>query len=679
MQPIRVMDTAFNMLAEIDDYESLVWTQRWHKPGEFELHINVHKQATETLRKGRLVLTGSKVGIILHRELVQGAGGKGEEQVAIKGAALVSVVGRRITIPPAGYAYDRVNAHAETIMKGYVMRNCIAPADGKRVVLNLAVATDQQRGARLIYQTRYKQLDEELEKLSLVSGLGWDVVLDWRNKKWVFEVLEGRNLTAGQTVNPPVIFSADFDAVQAQTFIESDIGHKNTAYVGGQGEGVERDIAEVGSGLAGLERLETFVDARDIEQAADLPERGWQKLAEVAPVLTFDTEILTQGPYHYGQDWDLGDVVTVQNRKWGVTLDSRITEITEVYEPAGFELRATFGSSMPTLVERIKQGLDAPLIEKGLLEKGEPGANGVGLDFDWDGTKLGVRREDEHSYSYTDLQGPPGADGKEGAQGPPGKDGAPGADGVGLLYDWQGTMLGVKREDEAEYDYTDLQGPRGEQGLKGDKGDKGDMGEQGPPGAKGDKGDKGDTGPKGDKGDPGPPGSDAEVTQQNVLAAIGYTPVNKAGDTMTGPLVVDGINLPSGADIVTMRRGSGTNRFVLETQNKAMQTFMEAGASIGLMGTITASDFRIRTNYVDRVTVGGSNGNVGIGTTSPTQKLDVNGKIRMRAQTAATDAADTVATKKYVDDKAATGGVQIAVGLTEPSGLVEGDWWYKEV
>ena len=81
---------------------------------------------------------------------------------------------------------------------------------------------------------------------------------------------------------------------------------------------------------------------------------------------------------------------------------------------------------MPTLVERIKQGLDAPLIEKGLLEKGEPGANGVGLDFDWDGTKLGVRREDEHSYSYTDLQGPPGADGKEGAQGPPGKDGAPG-------------------------------------------------------------------------------------------------------------------------------------------------------------------------------------------------------------------------------------------------------------
>lgn len=672
----------FNLLAEIDDYESLVWTRRWHKPGEFELHINVHKQATDTLQKGRLVLTGSKVGIILHRELVQGTGGKGEEQVAIKGAALVSIVGRRITVPPAGYAYDRVNGPAETIMKGYVVRNCIVPTDGKRVVPNLAVTTDQQRGTKLIYQTRYRKLDEELEKLSLISGLGWDVALDWQNKKWVFDVLEGRNLTAGQTVNPPVIFSADFDAVQAQTFIESDIGHKNTAYVGGQGEGVERDIAEVGSGKAGLERVETFVDARDLEQAADLPERGRQKLAEVAPVLTFDTEILTQGPYRYGQDWDLGDVVTVQNRKWGVTLDSRITEITEVYEPAGFALRATFGSNIPTLAERIKQELDAPLIEKGLLKKGEPGvpgADGVGLDYAWDGTKLGVKREDEHSYNYTDLQGPPGVDGQDGAAGPSGQTGEPGADGVGILYDWQGTALGVKRENETEYGYSDLQGPQGEQGLKGDKGDKGDRGEQGPPGAKGDKGDKGDVGPKGDKGDPGPPGSDAEVTEQNVLTAIGYTPVNKDGDIITGTLIVDGKNLPSGTDIVTMRRGSGTNRFVLETQNKAMQTFLEAGASIGLMGTITASDFRIRTNYVDRVTVGGSSGNVGIGTTSPTQKLDVNGKIRMSGQIAAADADDIVATKKYVDDKAAASGVQIVIGFTEPSELAEGDWWYKEV
>ena len=251
MQPVRIIDTDFNLLAELDNYESLIWTRRWHKPGEFELHINANKQSTKHLQKGRLMLAGSKAGLILHRELAQGARGKGEEQVAVKGMSLAAIVGRRITIPPAGYAYDRVTAPAETIMKGYVTRNCINPTDSKRIIPSLVVTTDQGRGAQITYQTRLKQLDEELEKLSLVSGLGWDVLLDWKNKKWVFDVLEGRDLTAGQSTNPPVIFSADFDAVKTQTFIESDIGHRNQAYVGGQGEGVERDIVEVGSGLSG--------------------------------------------------------------------------------------------------------------------------------------------------------------------------------------------------------------------------------------------------------------------------------------------------------------------------------------------------------------------------------------------------------------------------------------------
>ena len=37
-------------------------------------------------------------------------------------------------------------------------------------------------------------------------------------------------------------------------------------------------------------------------------------------------------------------------------------------------------------------------------------------------------------------------------------------------YRWQGTQLGIKREDEASYQYTDRQGPRGEQGEQGIQG-----------------------------------------------------------------------------------------------------------------------------------------------------------------------------------------------------------------
>jgi len=38
-------------------------------------------------------------------------------------------------------------------------------------------------------------------------------------------------------------------------------------------------------------------------------------------------------------------------------------------------------------------------------------------------------------------------------------------DGMGLEFDWDGTSLGVKREDESSYEYVDLKGPRGEAGA----------------------------------------------------------------------------------------------------------------------------------------------------------------------------------------------------------------------
>lgn len=669
-KPIKIIDKGFNFLGEVDDYEALILTRSWGGIGGFEIHINANKKYTDKLRKENIIfINEKKAGVILYREIST----EDNERLIVKGQQLKTYLGRRITLPPTGRAQDYKNDYVENIMKYYVEANCVNPADARRKIDRLRIAPMESRGIKTQYQTRFKNLAEELEKLSLISGLGWDVYLDLKNEEYVFDVFEGRDLTAAQSILTPAIFSVDYDNISSQKLIESAVGYKNTGYVGGQGEGTDRAIQVVGEDAQGLERYEVFIDARDIENSGDLSERGLQKLEELKEVITFDNEILTQSNLVYEKDYNLGDLVTAINTKWQVILDSRISEVTENYEVGGYSINAVFGNNIPTLVERIKQEMDYPLIEKGLLEQGEPGKDGKdgsGLHFVWDGTKLGVKREDETEYTYVDLEGPQGVQGLKGDRGGTGPQGPA---GKSVEFVWDGTRLGIRLEGETAYQYVDLKGDKGAPGPKGDKGD---------PGPKGDKGDKGDIGPRGPQGELGPPGkdgSDAEVTQANVISAIGYAPVNKAGDTMTGTLVVDGKNLPSGADIVTIRRGSGTNRFVLETQNKGMQTFLEAGASIGLMGTITASDFRIRTNYLDRMSVIGSSGNVGIGTTSPSQKLDVVGKIRMRIQTQASDTDDIVATKKYVDEKAAIGGTKIITNTTEPLGLVAGDQWHREI
>lgn len=398
MRPIRVLTPQFELLGEIDTYQSLIFTQRWHSVGEFQLVINRHMKYADTLQKGNLIWLypdPKKVGIVLYRGIQLDQSGKASENWDIRGITLEGITKRRLTVPPNGEAYDKIHADAESVMKHYIENNIISPADTSRIIAQVENAPNQNRGQSVRWQSRYKRLDEELEKISYLTGLGWHMSLDIENEKWVFDVQEGVDRTADQTENPPVIFSPEFDSIRTQAFTDSDIDYLTYAYVGGQGEGEERRIVTVGDG-EGLNRIETFVDARDVaeededgnpipdsEIIAQLEQRGNQTLAEYARELSFEAQILTPiiekeyeyawlhpahlyekekermaSPFVYERDWHLGDIVTVQNKDWGVTMNARVTEVTEIYEPNGFQLEATFGHSRPTFIEKMKQSIN---------------------------------------------------------------------------------------------------------------------------------------------------------------------------------------------------------------------------------------------------------------------------------------------------------------------------------
>src|SRR5699024_5427564 len=198
-----------------------------------------------------------------------------------------------------------------------------------------------------------------------------------------------------------------------------------------------------------------------------------QKLSEFEQEIFMEGQTLTKSKLVYQKDYDLGANVTLQNKDWNLTLDSPITEIKEIYEQGGCKIETTFSKDRPTLMDRVKQAIDntsssAEPIAGPAGKDGINGKDGTGLNYNWQGTSLGVKREDQTTYDYTDLKGEPGVKGERGPVGPKG--------------------------DTGERGKTGLQGPVGERGPIGPKGDKGDTGPQGERGPKGDKGDKGDQG-----------------------------------------------------------------------------------------------------------------------------------------------------------------------------------------
>lgn len=344
---IRIINNQFEFQGAVDNFQSFIHERSYMSVGDFELHLYATPEHLQTLTEENIIfITPDKPYIILHREIKSP-----ENTLKIQGQELKQYISRWITKPPADKAYHRINANAETIMKEYVAANCGIP--------NLIVAPDLKRGPKMVFQTRYKQLNEELEKIGLVSGLGWTVRLDLDNNKYVFDVVEGKDRTIEQDINSRAIFSTDFDNVGSQTYLESKLGYNNVAIVAGQGEGVEREIITLGD-ATGFDRYETFIDARDIEDPADLQPRGEQKLAENTKIVSFDSEILANANLDYQIDYDVGDTITIQSKDWDISINSLITSMTEIHEVGGLELEATFGHGLPTLGEKLKKRLDTP-------------------------------------------------------------------------------------------------------------------------------------------------------------------------------------------------------------------------------------------------------------------------------------------------------------------------------
>lgn len=371
---LNIIDKHFNFLGQIDGYSSFIAERSFYQIGKFQMELAYRKEDADILKEDNIIFnTPKKPYIITYREI-----NSEENSLTIRGEELKNYLSRWVTKPPEGQAYHRINANAETIMKAYVEKNCRIPY--------LEIAPDLSRGNKFVFQTRYKQLDEELAKIGLASGLGWTIKLDLENKKYIFNVVEGVDRTAGQDVNSRAIFSDEFDNLTGQKLTQSKSGYKNVGIVAGQGEGAERVVIEIGQ-ANGFDRYETFIDARDIEDETDLPDRGAQKLSEFEQVNAFESSILTKSNLNYEEDYDLGDIVTIQNKEWGITTDARLESITEIYDTAGFSLEATFGKSVPTFTDTIKKELDQPIVEGGSggtvgynLDGGKPDSNYGGIE-----------------------------------------------------------------------------------------------------------------------------------------------------------------------------------------------------------------------------------------------------------------------------------------------------------
>ena len=83
--------------------------------------------------------------------------------------------------------------------------------------------------------------------------------------------------------------------------------------------------------------------------------RGAAELENYGETINFLSTINTNSNLRFKEDFNLGDRITCKENKWGIQIDARITEVTETYQKGAEEIEATFGDSLPTLVDQIRK------------------------------------------------------------------------------------------------------------------------------------------------------------------------------------------------------------------------------------------------------------------------------------------------------------------------------------
>lgn len=415
---IRFFDKNLKFIGELDQYVGLEFISRWMVYGEFKIFV---QGITKMMKKGNFIMLDNdrrKTGIIKRIVCSDDA----DINAEVDGFTLTHLLTQRCTIPPAGHAYHEFHAPAEDIICALVRANLVDAADSRRNMPLLEVQPSQGRGDRVHFQTRYNKLSDDVESLCRASGLGICVEIDPKRRKLVFQVLSGVDRSAGNGIRPPMVFNVDYDNVESREYISDMSEYKNVAITAGQGDGVDREIQIVGGENSGMDRYELFVDARDIEDSAQLPDRGEAKLAEYRTVDSYSSRVDAR---QYKTKWDLGDIVATIDREYGVSMNERVVEVLEEFDDKGYRVSPTFGTIVKTILDKVEDTTkNQPKLENTKGEPGEPGQDGergpqgYSIQYNWKGTQLGIKREDQTSYQYTDLRGqtgntgPPGADGK---------------------------------------------------------------------------------------------------------------------------------------------------------------------------------------------------------------------------------------------------------------------------
>lgn len=254
----------------VQRYRSLIWNNRFQRPGDCELYIQATEEAMETLTPGRFLKRSNDDMVCKIDKIELEVSEERGDYLIVSGTDAKAILDQRII-----WTGDNFYGNLETEIRRMVTENLIDDTlRPSRNVPGLTLGPVAGVVKQIQQQISYKNLGELVRSWASSERFGYSVKMSGTGLTFQLEL--------GQDKTGSVIFSERFRNLAASTFDRDlqDLG--NVALIAGSGEGTGRSRNVYGY-ATGFDRHEVFVDANSISRES-----------------TYE-ELTAKWPYPYGQ------------------------------------------------------------------------------------------------------------------------------------------------------------------------------------------------------------------------------------------------------------------------------------------------------------------------------------------------------------------------------------------
>lgn len=350
---LYVYNTSFQLMGIVEQYESLIWTDRYDECGDFELAIPFEEKWIPILQKDFYCHVDYSDRWCIIEKIEQTKEEDSPPRMIVSGRSLESLLERRVVPGKVEFGTDTTsgyNVSVQSSIQSLINNHIINPSDTNRKINNFIFqsSSDSNVTGKTFHESyNGNSILDIVEGVCQDKHIGFKVLLN-ESSQFVFSLFCGVDRTMDQSSNSYVIFSTYFDNLKSSSYYTSTEEYRNFVYVS-KDENNFVTTYTTSAVPSGLSRREVQMDASELNDNkkdnmtnTQIQEKAKKKLNTEFKIKTgIEGEIVSEKMYKYREHFNVGDRIQFKDI-FGNSEAVYISEVVISFDETGLTILPTF-------------------------------------------------------------------------------------------------------------------------------------------------------------------------------------------------------------------------------------------------------------------------------------------------------------------------------------------------